>query len=90
MRKLGVWIVAICMNIMFGGGPTMASNCDELIRQIDKALTMAKLRPGDAARLRDLRSRGDALRKTGHPEGKCMEPLMEAATLLGLEAPAKR
>jgi hypothetical protein len=68
----------------------MADSCDELIRRIDKSLKIAKLKPNDAERVRGLRLKGMTLRKAGHSQDECMDPLMEAAILLGLEAPAKK
>lgn len=63
------------------------TDCGDLIRRIDRMLTMAKLRPQDAAHVRRLREKGFALHSQGRPE--CIVPLREAAILLGIEKPSK-
>lgn len=71
--------------LLMTGTPALANvdECGALIRRIDRILTMAKLRPEDAARVRRLREQGLALYRQGRPD--CIAPLNEAAVLLGIK-----
>ncbi len=67
--------------------PANVDECGALVRRIDELLTIAKLRPEDAARVRRLREQGLALHRQGRPD--CIVPLREAAILLGIEKRSK-
>lgn len=77
--------VAAVLCITFGiGTSTMADECRDLIERIDNVLTKVKLRPRDAALVRELRSKGIALQREGRYTD-CMGPLKEVAVLLGID-----
>lgn len=83
MRRASVVILALFMTMWKTPALAKDDECSALIRRIDRILTMAKLRPEDAARVRRLREQGLALHRQGRPD--CIAPLNEAAVLLGIK-----
>jgi hypothetical protein len=65
-------------------GPALASNCPNLMAEIDAALETAQLSDEDMARVTELRATGEAEHAAGnHTESEAA--LTEAKGLLGLE-----
>lgn len=65
-------------------GPAMASNCPNLMAEIDAALETAQLSDEDNARVMALRTSGEELHTAGsHAES--VQTLAEAKQILGIE-----
>jgi hypothetical protein len=63
-----------------------SDDCAALLDRINEALTISKLTPEDAARVEALRDEGAASHRAGRCN-ECIEPLRQAALLLGIEVP---
>jgi hypothetical protein len=63
--------------------PAAGPDCAATLARIRATLTIAKLRPADAARVEALVGRGETLLNQGN-RTDCQTPLREAAALLGI------
>jgi len=67
-------------------GVALANNCPNEMKAIDAKLATAKLSEADAAKVQDLRAKGEAAHKAGkHDES--MKALAEAKKAIGRDQP---